>query len=432
MQAQLETLGQLERRLDLAIPMGEIDAAVEDRLKRVARTARIQGFRPGKAPLKIVAQNYGYQVREEVLGEKVEAAFSDAVKEQKLRVAGYPQFQAQPIEGDAFKVSAHFEIYPEVALNELAAIEVERPVLEVSEAEVDKTIDILRKQRTRFERVEREVQKGDRIIVDFKGTIDGVPFDGGSADNFAFMAGEAQMLPEFDEAVLGLKEGESKTFELNFPADYHGADVAGKTASFEVSVKNVAAPVLPEVDADFARALGVEDGDVAKMREEIRKNVEREVKRRLSARAKESVMSALVAANPLELPRALVSLEIGRLVEQAKEEMKSRGFDTSKLPVPPQVFEEQAKRRVSLGLILAELVRANDLQAKPEQIKRIVEEFAEAYEHPSEVVKWYYASQDRLDGPEALAIEDNVVEFVFSKAKTAEKTLSFDELMGNA
>jgi len=430
MQVQLETLGQLERRLDFAIPASDIQSAVDARLTRVARTARIQGFRPGKAPLKIVAQSYGAQVHEEVLGEKVQAAFASAVEDKKLRVAGYPRFEGKPETDGNFAFSATFEIYPEITLADLTGKEVERPTLEVSESEVDKTIDILRKQRTRFDRVERAAEKGDRVIVDFKGMIDGVAFQGGTSENFAFVVGEGQMLAEFDAAVLGMKEGESKTFDLSFPADYHGADVAGKTAQFEVTVKNVAGAQMPEVDADFAKLLGIEDGDIAKLRDEIRKNVEREVKRRLSARAKESVMQLLLDSNEIDVPKSLIGMEIGRLVDQAKQEMQQRGFDPNNIPFPPEAFEAQAKRRVSLGLILAEVVKANKLEAKPEQVRAIVDEMAESYEHPEEVVKWYYASAERLDGAESLALEDNVVEFVYSKAKTVEKALAFDELMG--
>lgn len=433
MQVQMETLGQLERRLNFAIPMGEIDAAVDARLKGVARGAKIQGFRPGKAPLKIVAQNYGPQVREEVLGEKVQSSFASAIQAQQLRVAGYPRFEALPAESTAeFRFAAVFEVYPEVSIGDLDSKEIERPTLEVSDVEVDKTIDILRKQRTRFEHVERAVAKGDRIVVDFSGKIDGVEFAGGSAKNYAFLAGEGQMLPEFDAAVIDMKDGETKSFDLSFPEDYHGKDVAGKTAIFEVTVRNVSEPRLPEIDADFAKALGIEDGDVEKMRAEIRKNVSREVKRRLQARAKESVMQALLDVTTIELPKSLVGLEIGRLIEQAREEMRSRGFDPKEMPFPPELFEEQAKRRVALGLILAELVRANGLEAKPEQVKALVQEFAESYEHPEDVVKWYYASADRLDGPEAMVMEDNVVAYVYGVAKPIDKVLTFDELMGNA
>lgn len=431
MQVQLETVGQLERRLNFAIPVNEIDAAVNAKLKKVARTARIQGFRPGKAPLKIVEQSYGPQARDEAVNEAVQAAYANAVSEQKLRVAGYPRFEGLPMDGEAFKFSAVFEVYPEIQIGDLTDKEVERPTLTVSDNEIDRTIEILRKQRTKFERVERAAEKGDRVIVDFKGTLDGVAFEGGSASNYAFEAGAGKMLPEFDSAVVGMKEDETKVFDLTFPDDYQGKDVAGKTAQFEVTMKNVAAPVLPEVDGEFAKLLGIEDGDVQKMREEIKRNVEREVKRRLTARAKDAVMQLLIDIAPSELPKALVELETSRLIENARQEMQQRGFDPSNMPFPPQLFEDQAKRRVHLGLVLSEVVRANGLTATPEQIRAEIEEVADSYEDPEEVVRWYYASRDRLEAPENMALEENVVEFVYRSAKPVDKELSFDELMGN-
>lgn len=433
MQVQLETLEKLERRLSVALPLQNIDAEVGNRLKRVARNAKIQGFRPGKAPMKIVEQNYGAQVREEVLGEQIQLSFNKAANEQNLRVAGYPQFAIAPTEDAAvFKYTATFEVYPEVAVGDISGKEVEKPTVEVTEAEIDKTIDILRKQRTRYNRVERAAANGDRVIIDFNGKIDGVEFQGGSAENYPFALGNGQMLPEFEAGIVGMKEGETKPVTVSFPEDYHGKDVAGKTAVFDITVKNVAEATMPEVNEEFAKMLGIADGDVAKMRAEVRKNVEREVKRRLQAKTKENVMQALLDVTPLEVPQALVQLEIGRLVEQAREDMKSRGFDAGSMPFPPELFAEQAVRRVSLGLILAEVVKANELQAKPEQIKAVVAEFAESYEQPEEVVQWYYADPSRLQGPESLALEDNVVAFVFGKAKTVEKAVSFDELMGNA
>ncbi|WP_293766542.1 trigger factor [uncultured Aquitalea sp.] len=433
MQVQLETLSNLERRMNIALPMAAIDAQVAERLKRVARGAKIQGFRPGKAPLKIVEMNYGAQVREEVLGEQVQQGFYAAVSEQKLRVAGYPRFEPVAAEGDAenFKFAATFEVYPEVKVGELADKEIEKPNTPVSDVEIDKTIDILRKQRTRFTRVEREAAAGDRVIIDFKGSIDGVAFEGGSAENFPFVLGQGQMLADFETGVTGLKEGETKSVEVAFPADYHGKDVAGKTAVFEITVKNVAEAQLPEVNEEFAKLLGIADGDVEKMRGEIRKNVEREVKRRLQARTKEAVMQALLDATEITLPKSLVQLEIGRLIEQAQRDMQQRGMDVKNMPFPPELFAQQAERRVALGLILAEVVEANKLEAKDEQIKSMIEEFADSYEHPAEVVSWYYASPERLEGPTSMVLEDNVVEFVLSKAKVVEKDLPFDALMGN-
>lgn len=430
MQVQLETLSGLERRMSIALPLAAIDAQVTERLKRVARTAKIQGFRPGKAPAKIVEMNYGAQVREEVLGEQVQQAFYKAAAEQKLRVAGYPRFE--PAEGDAesFKFAAAFEVFPEVVVGDLAGKEIEKPKTEVTDAEIDKTVDILRKQRTRFNRVEREAANGDRVIIDFKGAIDGVAFEGGSSENFPFMLGQGQMLPEFEAGIIGMKEGEIKSVEVSFPADYHGKDVAGKTAVFEILVKNVAEAQLPEVNEEFAKQLGIADGDVAKMRAEIRKNVEREVKRRLSAQIKENVMQALIDVTPMDLPKALVDLEVGRLMEQARQDLAQRGMQVKDMPLPADLFTQQAERRVALGLILSAVVEANKLEAKPEQVKALVEEFAESYEQPEDVIQWYYASQERLEGPTSMVLEDNVVEFVLGKANVVEKDVSFETLMG--
>lgn len=433
MQVQLETLSNLERRMNIALPLAAIDAQVAERLKRVARNAKIQGFRPGKAPLKIVEMNYGAQVREEVMGEQVQQGFYSAVSEQKLRVAGYPRFEpvAAGDDKESFKFAATFEVYPEVKVGELAGKEIEKPLTPVSDAEIEKTIDILRKQRTRYNRVEREAAAGDRVIIDFKGAIDGVAFEGGSSENFPFVLGQGQMLAEFEAGVTGMKEGEIKSVEVSFPEDYHGKDVAGKTAVFEILLKNVAEAVLPEVNDEFAKQLGIADGDVEKMRAEIRKNVEREVKRRLQARTKENVMQALLDATEIELPKALVSLEIGRLVEQARRDMQQRGMNVKDMPFPPELFAQQAERRVALGLILSEVVESNKLEAKQDQVKAMITEFADSYEDPAEVLTWYYASPDRLEGPTSMVLEDNVVEFVLSKANVVEKELSFDALMGN-
>ncbi len=433
MQVQLETLSNLERRLSIAVPMAEIDAKAAERLKRVARTAKIQGFRPGKAPLKIVEANYGPQIREEIIGDTVQQSFYRAAAEQKLRVAGYPRFEPATGEEDKenFRFAAVFEVFPEVAVGDLSAAEVEKPVTPVTDAEIEKTIDILRKQRTRFNYVERAAQAGDRVIIDFKGTIDGEPFAGGSSENFPFVLGQGQMLADFETGVTGLKEGESKSVEVAFPADYHGQEVAGKTAVFEITLKNVSEPLVPEVDAEFAKALGVADGDVEKMRAEVKKNVEREVKRRLAARTKENVMQALIDSTKIELPKALVEMEIGRLMDQARRDLEQRGMKVKDLPFPPEMFTAQAERRVALGLILSAVVEANKLEAKPEQVKALIGEFAESYEQPEDVEKWYYESADRLEGPTSMVLEDNVVEFVLSQAKVVEKDVAFDALMGS-
>jgi trigger factor len=434
MQTSLENLGSLERRLNMAVPVDEIEKQVGDRLKKMSRTLRMAGFRPGKVPLKLVAQQYGPQVRSEVIGDAVQKAFSDAVREQNLKVAGYPRIEPKAGEADAKNIefSATFEIYPEVVPGDISAGKIERAVLTVGEAEVDKTLQILRKQRQHFHKVERAAAAGDRVTADFLGKIDGVEFTGGKASDFVFVLGEKQMLPEFEANTLGLAAGSGKTFDVSFPADYHGKDVAGKTASFELTLKLVEEPHLPELDAEFARSLGVADGDLAKMRAEVKANIEREVKKRSQADLKDKVMQVLLDATKIELPKTLVEMEAQRLVQAARADLEARGMKMEQMPINPEMFEQQAQRRVSLGLIVAELVKAHDLAAKPEQVRALVAEQAESYEQPDEVVKWIYSQPQRLSEMESLALEDNVVAWVLARAKVEDKVVNFDEFMGKA
>jgi trigger factor len=424
--ANVENLGTLERRVSMSLPADDIEKQVDERLKKLARSVRMPGFRPGKVPLKLVAQTYGPQVRSEVMSDAVQKSFSNAVKEANLKVAGYPQIERK----NDFEFSATFEVYPDVKVGDLAGANVERPVAEVDDAAVDKTLEILRKQRTKFEPVQRPAQDGDRLTVDFLGTIDGQPFPGGEAKDFAFALGEARMLPAFETAARGMSPGESKTFELEFPADYHGKEVAGKKASFTMTVKKIDEPRLPALDAEFAKSLGVADGDTAKMRAEVRANVEREVKKRVEARVKEQTLQALLGATPLEIPKSLVSMEANGMAERAVADLKARGIDPQQVPLNPQAFEETAKRRVALGLIIAELARSENLQPKPAEVRALVEQEAQSYESPAEVVKWFYMQPQRLSEMEALALETNVVKWVLTKAKVLDKPVSFDELMG--
>jgi trigger factor len=434
MQTSLENLGQLERRLNMAVPLEEIEKQVDERLKKLSRNLRMAGFRPGKVPMKLVTQQYGPQVRSEVVGDAVQKAFSEAVREQNLKVAGYPRIEPKPGEADAKSIefSATFEIYPEVVLGDIAESRIERPALTVGDAEVDKTLQILRKQRRQFHPVERPALAGDRVTADFSGKIDGVEFAGGKASDFVFVLGEKQMLPEFEANALGLAAGGTKAFDLTFPADYHGKDVAGKRASFELSVKLVEEPHLPELDAEFARSLGVADGDLAKMRAEVKANIEREVKKRTQADIKNKAMQVLLDATRIDLPKALIEMEAQRLVQAARADLQARGMKLEQLPVNPEMFEQQAQRRVSLGLIIAELVKAHGLAARPEQVRAMVEEQAETYEHPDEVVKWLYSQPQRLSEMESLVLEGNVVAWVLAHAKVEDKTVNFDEFMGTA
>ncbi len=433
MTVTVETLEKLERKITLTLPVSTIQSEVEARLKKIARTTKMDGFRPGKVPLNVVTQRYGYSVHFEVMNDKVGAAFASAANEAKLRVAGQPRItesQASPEGEMAF--DAVFEIYPEVKIADLTTAEVERITAEVTASAIDKTLDILRKQRRTFaQRAQAAAaQEGDRVTVDFEGKIDGEVFSGGKAEDFQFIVGDGQMLKEFEDATHGMKSGESKTFQLAFPADYHGKDVAGKTADFMVTLKKVEAAHLPEVNEALAKSLGIADATVDGLRADIKKNLEREVKSRLLARNKQAVMDALVGKAELDLPNASVQAEISRLLEGARADLKQRGIkDADKAPIPDDVFRPQAERRVRLGLVVAELVRANDLKARTEQIKAHIEELAASYEKPADVMRWYYSDNNRLAEVEAIVIENNVTEFVLAKAKIIEKSVSFDELM---
>lgn len=422
----------LERRIDMIVASADIEREVEQRLKQLSKTVKMAGFRPGKVPFKLVAQQYGPQARSEAIGAAVEKSFGEKVREQNLKVAGYPRFEPKAAAANAdLEFSAVFEVFPDIVLNELKDAEVERITLTVTEVEVDKTIDVLRQQRTTFVKADRAAAKDDKVVIDFTGYIDGVEFEGGKAEDFAVKVGAGQMLPDFDNALVGVNVGDSKSFEVNFPEDYHAKNLAGKTAKFDIVVKSVEGPALPELDAEFARALGVADGDLDKMRAEIRTNLEREVKKRLQAKIKNQVMDALLAAHPIEVPKSLVDMEANYMAEAAREDFKNRGMSAD-MPVNPAWFGEQATRRVKLGLILAELVKAKDLKAKPEQVRAVVDDFAATFEDPQEVVRWYYSQPQRLQEAESLATENNVVDWALAVAKVVEKAVAFDELMGNA
>jgi trigger factor len=436
MTVTVETLEKLERKITLTLPADVIQNEVASRLKRLARDVKMDGFRPGKVPMNVVAQRYGYSVHYEVMNDKVGEAFATAANEARLRVAGQPKItEKEGAPEGQLTFDAVFEVYPEVKIGDLATAEIEKVSADVTDAAIERTLDILRKQRRSFAQraADQAAADGDRVTIDFAGKIDGEPFEGGKAEGFQFIVGDGQMLKEFEDAVRGMKSGESKTFPLAFPADYHGKDVAGKTADFLVTVNKIEAAHLPEVDEAFAKSLGIADGSVEGLRADIRKNLEREVRFRLQARNKQAAMDALVAKAELDLPKSVVQAEIDRLVEGARADLKQRGIkDADKAPIPADLFREQAERRVRLGLVVAELVRANNLQATPEQIKTHIDDLAASYEKPADVVRWYTSDNRRMAEIEAVVIESNVTDFVLSQAKVTDKAIGFDELMGQA
>ncbi len=433
MSVTVETLDKLERRITLSLAATDLSREVDARLRKLSRTVKADGFRPGKVPLSVITQRYGYSVQYEVMNDKLGQAFAQAAEQAKLRVAGTPRItpkESAP-EGE-LQFDATFEVYPEVTIGDLSTVEVERVSSEVTEPAIDRTVEILRKQRRSF--VPRPAGEAavetDRVTIDFEGKIDGEPFAGGKAEHFQFVIGEGQMLEQFDKAVRGMHVGDSKTFPLQFPADYQGKEVAGKEADFLVTIKAIEIQHLPDVDEAFIKSLGIGAGTVDALRADVKKNLEREVKFRLLARNKAAALDALLKVATLELPKALVDSEIERLTARAREDLRQRGVkDADKAPIPAELFTEQAQRRVRLGLAVAELVRTRQLQARPEQLQAHIEELAQSYERPAEVVRWYLSDRQRMAEVEAVVVENNVADFILSQVKLTERALAFDELM---
>ena len=430
-QAVQNSPSPLERNLTVSVPIAQLEAEINSRLKKLARTVKMQGFRPGHVPLKMVERHYGPQVRQEVLSDSVQQSFADAVRGQNYRVAGFPRFApVQSGEGaTAVEYTATFEVYPEVTLGDLSATAIQRPAAKVAEENVEATLKTLRKQRAKFNRVEREARNDDLVNVDFEGLIAGQPFEGNKASNFTIVLGEKRMLPDFEAGILGMKAGEQKTFPITFPQDYAEA-VRGKTADFTVTVNQVAEPELPALDENLARTLGVASGDVEQLKREVRENIEKEVAKRIKISVKDQVMEALLAAGSFDIPRSLVDNEIGRMQQAAVEDLKQRGMTTENLSLPPELFADRAARRIRLSIIVSDLVKRHGLEPKPEQVRKLVEEHAESYEQPDQLVRWYYGDPSRLAEFEAVAMEDNVVEWAMGKMKVEDKATDFDELMG--
>lgn len=427
----VETVSALERRLNASIPQQSIRSQVAVRLKNIGRTAKIAGFRPGKIPARILEQHYGAQAHQEALGDALQQSFAEAAQVNSLRVAGYPKFEVKThdLNAEHVEYSATFEVYPEVVLGDLSGETIERSAYELTQADLDSTIATLRRQRATYHLADRAAQAEDRVCIDFAGKLNGEIFQGGEAKDHTFILGVERMLPDFEAAIIGMKAGETKSFDMTFPDDYHGKDVAGKQVNFTITLHKVEAPKLPEVDAKFAESVGITDGDVSKLESEIRSNLEREIAHRLKSRNKEAAMDALLKVARFELPKTLVDWEVQNLMRQTAQDMEARGMKGVQLP--PELFVERAERRVKLGLILAELTQKHDLQAKPEQVRALVENHAQSYEQPEEVVNWFYSDSSKLQEIVNLVVEENVMDWTMGQAKTVDKPVSFIELMGS-
>jgi trigger factor len=434
MQANLETVSTLGRKMSIVVPMDGIKKEIKTRIGKLSKTVKVPGFRPGKVPLSIVEKQYGGQVRNEVLSDEIGKNFGKAIQEQNLKVAGLPKIDVENKEEDAdnFEFVATFEIYPEITYKDLDGVELKNPVLVVGDDEINKTLEIMRDQRKTYVSDEKSVEDSDQVKLDFKGTIDGEPFDGGSGEGVVMTLGEGRLVADFESNLKGLKAGDSKSFPVKFPEEYPSKEVAGKEANFDVRVLEVLKPVLPELNADFAESLGVDGGDLEKLRQNVQTNVEKEVKNRIEARQKDLVMKALLDHSEFEVPTALIDEEIERLTGQMRETFRARGMDADKIPFPKESFSEEATRRVKLGLIIADLVEQHGLRATSEQIKGAIDEQAETYEKPEEVRNWYLQNPQNLRGIESYLLEKNGVQGCLGKFKVSDDKIAFDDLMGAA
>lgn len=437
MQSNVENLGALERRIEISISQDQIQGEVDKRLKELAKKTKMHGFRPGKVPFKLVSQKYGVQVQQEAVGDALQHEFAEAIKKYDLQVVGYPSYEVKQDSSDKESsteliFNAKFEVFPQITLGDLGQVNIEKPVTKVGSDDVDKTIEMIRKQHMQYQTVNRAVTEGDRVKIDYRGMLDGKSFEGGQASDIFLVVGKGQYMQDFEDALVGMHLDEEKSFEVIFPDDYHGKDVAGRTVTFSVKLKSVELPVLPEVNNDFAQLLGIVDGDVDKMRDAIRHDLEREVVRQIKSKIKTQVMRCLMDVNPIDAPNVLVNQEIARLMESARKDLAIRDPNTGEMQLKPDLFKEKAEHRIKLGLILAELMTVYRLKATPGQVRSVIEEAAQAYDNPEEVIRWHYSSEERLKDAESLALEENVVQWVLGQVNVIEKPVTFDELMGIA
>lgn len=430
MQVSVEAKEGLERSLTITVPADTIDSAVKSRLQELARTQRINGFRPGKVPVSVIKKRYGKAVRQEIAGEVMQRNFFEAVSQEKLSPAGMPAFQINKDEdGQDLEFVANFEVYPELEVKDLDKVQVEKAVVNISDENLANMLETLRKQHAKWENVERAVEASDKVTIDFVGTVDGEEFEGGKAEDFALEMGKGSMIPGFEDPIVGKNVGDEFVADVTFPEDYHAEQLKGKAAQFAITVKKVEALDLPELDTEFAKVFGVEDGDLDKLREEVKRNMQRELEQTLKSQVKEQVIAGLIENNPIDLPQALVKQEIDALRQQSLQRF-GQGAAAGNMPeLPDELFEENARRRVSVGLLLGELIKSENLEVDSARVQEMIETQASAYEDPQEVIQYYNSNNELMQQMQNLALEDQAIEAVLAKAAVAEVEKDFDEIM---
>lgn len=429
MQVSVEHTGSLGRSMTVSIPADEVEEKIQARLKNLAKNAKLAGFRPGKAPLKIIDAHYGEQVLQEVAGSLIESSLYEAFNQENLVPAGTPEIEPKAMErGKDIEFTASFDVYPEITKLDLKGVEVERPVCEISEEDIDRTVETMRRQKMTYSSVDRAAQEGDQVTVDFKGSIDGEPFAGGEADDYQLVLGQGQFLEEFENGILGATPGEERTVNVAFPDDYHGHDVAGKAVVFEIRVKDVAEPELPEVNEEFVKSFGVEDGDIEAFRREIADNLARERDERVSRLVRSRVMDALIRENEIEVPERLVDREIDAMISMNKSMLEQQGMPTEQFDPDREQYRADAEKRVKMGLILSEIVQKNELKADQTRVKERIERMAASYEQPEAFVQWYYSSRERMQQIEATVLEEQVVDMLLEGADSRETRVTLQEL----
>lgn len=430
MQVSVENVSGLERRVKIAVPADQVEQAVNKKINQAARTIKMDGFRVGKVPLNVIKKRYGASIRAEALDDIIRDAYVSAIQQTELKVAGFPNIE--PIsfaEGKDVEFAAVVEVYPEVTLGDFSALAVERPTSEVTDADVETMVANLRRQRAKWEESAEAAADQDRLTIDFEGSVNGEVFEGGTAQDFAIVIGSKRMIPGFEEQLVGSKAGEETVITVTFPADYQAENLAGKEAQFKITVKKVVKPTLPELDATFLEAFGVKDGNVDQFRADVRKNMERELRNGIRAKVKSAVFDALVKANSIELPKALVAEEINRQRQQAIQQFGGKNAQIKPEMLPDELFKEQSERSVALGLLVSEIIRANEITVDAERVRALVDEVAQSYEQPEEVVKWYYSSKEQMAQVQSAVLEDQVVDLVLAKAQITDKAVGYEELL---